>query len=108
MNNNKAIIVRIVRSAKALLLGTMVAMTCSCDDFLTISPTDKIVKEDFWKSKEDVENMVAESYRLMSHWDFLSRVVVWGEMRGDNVVEGNYGNNDDIKNILPQAYRNSI
>ena len=99
-NNNKAIIVRIVRSAKALLLGTMVAMTCSCDDFLTISPTDKIVKEDFWKSKEDVENMVAESYRLMSHWDFLSRVVVWGEMRGDNVVEGNYGNNDDIKNIM--------
>ncbi len=100
MNNNKTIIVRIARSAKALLLGTMVAMTCSCDDFLTISPTDKIVLEDFWKSKEDVESMVAESYRMMSHWDFLSRVVVWGELRGDNVVEGNYGNNTDIKNIM--------
>lgn len=100
MNNNKTIIVRIARSAKALLLGTMVAMTCSCDDFLTISPTDKIVLEDFWKSKEDVESMVAESYRMMSHWNFLSRVVVWGELRGDNVVEGNYGNNTDIKNIM--------
>lgn len=100
MNNNKTLIVRIVRSVKALLLGTVVAMTCSCDDFLTILPTDKIVWQDFWKGKEDVENAVAESYRQMAHWDFLSRVVVWGELRGDNVVEGNYGSNTDIKNIM--------
>ncbi len=100
MNNNKRIITRIVSSAKALLLGTMVAMTCSCDDFLTILPTDKIVLEDFWKSKEDVDNMVAESYRLMSHWDFLSRMIVWGELRGDNVTEGYYSGNNDIKYIM--------
>lgn len=74
-------------------------MTCSCNDFLTIFPTDKIVLEDFWKSKEDVENVVAESYRLMTQWDFTSRLLVWGELRGDNVIEGNNAGYD-IKNII--------
>ena len=100
MNNDKRIIARVARTFKTLLLGAMVAMTCSCEDFLTISPTDKIVLEDFWKSKADVENVVAESYRLMTQFDVLSRVIVWGELRGDNVVEGNYGGNNDIKNIM--------
>ena len=100
MNNDKRIIARVARTFKTLLLGAMVAMTCSCEDFLTISPTDKIVLEDFWKSKADVENVVAESYRLMTQFDVLSRVIVWGELRGDNVVEGNYGGNNDIKNII--------
>ena len=100
MKNYKIMISRIARTAKMLVLGGMVAMTCSCEDFLSITPTDKIVLEDFWKTKGDVENVVAESYRLMSRWDFLSRALVWGELRGDNVVEGDYGGNNDIKNIV--------
>ena len=99
MNNDKRIITRIARTAKALFCVGLVAMTCACEDFLTISPTDKIVLEDFWKSKEDVENVVAESYRLMSQKDFTYRLLTWGEMRSDNVVEGN-GVPSDVKNIL--------
>ena len=99
MNNNKGIFAGIVRAAKMLFLGGVVAMTCSCNDFLTILPTDKIVLEDFWKTKEDVENVVAESYRLMTQWDFTSRLLVWGELRGDNVIEGNNAGYD-IKNII--------
>lgn len=99
MYNDKKIITRIARATKMLLLSVAVAMTCSCDDFLTIYPTDKIVLEDFWKSKEDVENVVAESYRLMTQWDFTSRLLVWGELRADNVIEGN-NTGTDIKNIL--------
>ncbi len=99
MNNNKRKIFGIARAAKTLLLGGIIAMTCSCNDFLTIVPTDKIVLEDFWKSKTDVENVVLESYRLMAQKDFTYRLLVWGEMRSDNVKEGNnvpY----DIKNVL--------
>lgn len=88
-----------VQITKSLLLGCVVAATCSCDDFLTISPTDKIVLEDFWKTKEDVENVVLESYRLMAHKDFTYRLLVWGEMRSDNVKEGN-NVPADITNIL--------
>ena len=99
MNNDKRIITRIARAAKTLFLVSLVGMTCACNDFLTISPTDKIVLEDFWKSKEDVESVVAESYRLMTQKDFTYRLLVWGEMRGDNVNEGN-GVPSDVKNIL--------
>ena len=48
MKNFKILISRIADAAKVLILGSMVAMTCSCEDFLTISPTDKIILEDFW------------------------------------------------------------
>lgn len=99
MNNDKRIITRIARAAKALFLVAVVSMTCACNDFLTISPTDKIVLEDFWKSKQDVESVVAESYRLMTQKDFTYRLLVWGEMRSDNVIEGN-GVPSDVKNIL--------
>ena len=54
MNNNKRIIANVGRSVKTLLFVAVMAMASSCDDFLTIFPTDRIVFEDFWKSKEDV------------------------------------------------------
>ena len=100
MKNYKMLISRISRTTKAIFCGCLVVMTCSCEDFLTIYPTDKIVSDDFWKTKGDVENVAAESYRLMTQWDFLSRVLVWGELRGDNVIEGNFGGNSDIINIV--------
>lgn len=100
MKNYMVLTSRIARTAKVLLCGCLVAMTCSCEDFLSTTPTDKIVSEDFWKTKGDVENVAAESYRLMAQWDFLSRVLVWGELRGDNVIEGDYGGDNDIMNII--------
>lgn len=99
MNNDNRMITRMVRITKTLLLGCMVAMTCACNDFLTISPTDMIVLEDFWKSKEDVESVRNECYRLMSGREFTDRLLVWGEVRGDNVVEGNNTPND-LNNIM--------
>ena len=104
MNNNKRIITSVSRIARAFFLGCVVAMTCSCEDFLTIYPTDKIVREDFWKSKGDVENVVAEAYRLMSQPDFTYRLIVWGEMRGDNVIEGN-NVGSEIRDILEANIR---
>ena len=106
MKNYKILTSRMARAARMLLLGGVVAMTCSCEDFLTIAPTNKIVEEDFWKTKGDVENVLAESYRLMTTSDFLNRLIVWGELRSDNVIEGNFGGNNEIKyiteaNILP-------
>ena len=99
MNNDNRMIIRMVRVTKALFVACIVAMTCACNDFLTISPTDKIVLEDFWKSKEDVESVRNECYRLMTERDFTYRLLVWGEVRGDNVTEGNNAP-DDITNIL--------
>ena len=100
MKNYKNLISRIAHATKILVLGSLVAMTCSCEDFLTIYPTNDIIDVDFWKSKGDVESVMAESYRLMTSSDFLNRLIVWGELRSDNVIEGNYGGNNDIKHIM--------
>lgn len=102
MKSFKNNISRFSHAIKTIALGAVLAMTCSCEDFLTIYPTDKVVLENYWKTKTDVENMVANSYRLMIQSDFTDRLIVWGELRGDNVVEGTYdaSKHGNIKNIM--------
>ena len=43
---------------KGLLCCAAVAALTACNDFLTIYPTDRIVGDDFWKTKADVDQMV--------------------------------------------------
>ncbi len=101
MKSFKLNIGRFSHAIKTIALGAVLAMTCSCEDFLTIYPTDKVVLENYWKTKTDVENVVANSYRMMVQSAFTHRLLVWGELRGDNVVEGVYENkHTDIKNIM--------
>lgn len=73
---------------------TLTAMT-SCDDFLTITPTNEIVLDNYWKEKADVESMVASCYTRMSKSDMMARYIVWGELRSDNVnLYSGYTNTD--------------
>ncbi|MBO7468455.1 MAG: RagB/SusD family nutrient uptake outer membrane protein [Bacteroidaceae bacterium] len=69
-------------------VATLALFMSGCQDFLTIYPTDKVVLENYWKNKEDVQNMVANSYRKMTEKSFLDRLIVWGELRSDDVCEG--------------------
>lgn len=61
--------------------------TTGCTDWLTIYPTDKVVLEEFWKNKEDVNGMVANSYKNMVTSDFINKVLAYGEFRSDDVIE---------------------
>lgn len=59
----------------------------SCEDFLTIYPTDKISEEDFWKDKNDLENVRAAVYKQMLHNSSItSKILQWGECRSDNFI----------------------
>ena len=108
MKSFKRNISRLIQTIKTLAMVAVVGMTSSCEDFLTIYPTDKVVMENYWKTKTDVENVVANSYRLMVEPGFTDRLIAWGELRADNVVEGTYpsgfGNEENIMeaNLLPQ------
>ena len=59
----------------------------SCTDFLTIYPTDRIVGEDFWKTKADVDQMVDGCYLSMLNGDVQSRAIIWGAYRSDELVK---------------------
>lgn len=65
-----------------LLFGSMLTMN-SCSDYLDILPKDKQTSDMFWKSREDVEAVLAQAYHLTrgSVKDMLN----WGELRGGSV-----------------------
>lgn len=58
----------------------------SCTDFLTIIPPDKLVHEQFWQTKDDVNGMLATSYLKLASTDAVKRAIVWGELRADNLT----------------------
>lgn len=63
------------------LLGGSVT---SCDDYLTVLPTDQITEEDFWQEKGDLDNVRAAAYKQMLNC--TDKILVWGELRSDNLI----------------------
>jgi len=74
---------------KFLLIGGValgLGMT-SCDDYLTVLPTDQITEDDFWKDKSDLDNVRSGAYLQMTKSDITSRILYWGELRSDNFTQ---------------------
>ena len=89
-------------SAKAItVIGycLLVIGFTSCNDFLTIYPTDKTIGEDFWKSKEDVKNMVTGAYGQMISEGCQEKAIVWGAFRSDELVQYKDNGNSNLQNI---------
>ena len=70
---------------KYILLFVASLMMVSCVDTV-ILPEDKTVDEDFWKSKSDVELMVNGAYHSMLSADVIKRLIVWGDLRSDELL----------------------
>jgi len=75
-------------------------MLGSCNDFLTIYPTDKTVGKDFWKKKEDVDQMVTGAYSAMTSYNVIERSIVWGAFRSDELVKRTSLSNTTMDNVL--------
>ena len=94
---------------KACVAGLLTLFTTSCQDWLTIYPQDRIVEEDFWEDKNDLEGVRYGAYRQMA--STVSKLAVWGDLRSDsyqiNRKETNsQGNRDmyvDIMNGQPDS-----
>lgn len=83
------------------LLGAL--SLSSCSDFLEITPQEIIVLDKFWNEKADVESVVAGCYTAMQSDAVVSRMMVWGEFRSDNIVGGtNYENDVNIANVFKE------
>ncbi|MBO4723882.1 MAG: RagB/SusD family nutrient uptake outer membrane protein [Bacteroidaceae bacterium] len=81
-----------------LTIALLGASFTSCNDFLNLEPLNDIVLENFWTDKSDVESVLLGAYSGLEKSDCLLRMVVWGEMRSDNMVEGN-NTGEDIRQI---------
>ena len=60
----------------------------SCEDWFGIVPDSDMVLEDFWKKKADVLSGIGACYRAMNEDAFMRRLIVWGEVRSDNMIPG--------------------
>ncbi len=66
----------------------------SCDDFLSIQPTNEIVLENYWTEEKDVTSVLNSCYAALASDDCMRRMIVWGELRSDNMTKGAGLNND--------------
>lgn len=66
----------IILMTAALTLTT----ATSCNDWLDVLPNNEQVTDDYWKSKEDVEAVIASGYYYMRQC--VPTFIKWGELRG--------------------------
>ena len=73
--------------------------TTSCDDFLTIHPSNKITEEEFWEDQNDLQSAVRGCYKQFIGSGIMSKLVIWGECRSDNfdLLSENW---DDMKDLM--------
>ena len=64
----------------ALVCLTAISAT-SCDDFLTLYPQDRVVEENFWEDRNDLDGVRYGAYRQLA--TTLQKLVVWGDIRSD-------------------------
>lgn len=71
----------------------------SCDDFLTIHPSNKITEEEFWEDQNDLQSAVRACYKQLINEGCMQRVVIWGEARSDNfdLLSENW---EDMKDLM--------
>ncbi|MBN2165466.1 MAG: RagB/SusD family nutrient uptake outer membrane protein [Marinilabiliaceae bacterium] len=72
---------------KIIALSLLLVFT-GCEDWLDKRPENDIILEDFWKSESDVESVLATCYRGLTERACIERMMVWGELRSDNIVNG--------------------
>ena len=70
----------------AIVMAAGILTLTSCEDWLTIYPTDKTVGDNFWVKKSDVEEMSTGAYAAVTEDAFLERVLMWGVFRSDEVI----------------------
>lgn len=76
---------KVARFFSAALLASSLT---ACDDFLNILPLNDIVLENYWTEEADVTSVVYSCYSQLCSGDCLKRMLVWGELRSDNLVAG--------------------
>jgi hypothetical protein len=71
-------------------------ITTSCNKYLTIKPQDGLIRQDYWKTKEQLDASVAGCYAslitgevdpkgLTPVYPLAKYLFIWGEVRGDMV-----------------------
>jgi starch-binding outer membrane protein, SusD/RagB family len=89
-------------SYKILLLAVILTtgITTSCNKYLDLKPQDGLIRQDYWKTKEQLDASVAGCYASLisgtievkggtNIYPLAKYLFIWGELRGD-MVQASY------------------
>ena len=80
-----------------ILLFLAFSVQFSCNDYLELLPTGGLVREEFWKTKEDCEAVLMGAYQSFAALD--GDLFTYGEARGD-MVKADVNLGDDERNLM--------
>jgi hypothetical protein len=95
--------------AKLILITLAISVQFSCNDWMALTPPEGLIREEFWKTKEDVQAVLMGAYESFAQMDNL--FFLYGEIRADLVKPDNNTSLDEKKimesNIYPDNYLSS-
>ena len=69
---------------RIVLVVLIPMLISSCSDWLELVPPDGLVRDEYWKSKEDVEASLMGAYQKFAKLD--ATLFLMGELRGDLII----------------------
>lgn len=81
----------------ALMLGVTAWTLTSCQDWLTIYPTNQVVEENFWEDKNDLEGVRYAIYQRMCRT--VEKMALWGDLRSDSYSQNVDDGDKDAYNL---------
>lgn len=97
-----------MKQLRYLTLILAITLVASCTEWLDLRPESEIVLEDYWQTEAQATSVLSAGYRALTLDQSIERMMVWGELRSDNVIEGSNSYLDMLRvlnvNITPTNY----
>lgn len=91
---------------KLTLLILLLSIQFSCNKWMELIPPEGLIRDEFWKTKEDVEAVLMGAYETFASMD--GALFRYGELRGDMVAAGSNLGDSERKimegSIYPDNY----
>jgi starch-binding outer membrane protein, SusD/RagB family len=84
------------KKVKYIFVILAVFLQVSCSDWLELIPPEGLIREEFWKTKEDVNALLMGAYSAMSKLD--GSFFLFGELRAD-MIKGDTNQSEDERKI---------
>ncbi len=75
-----------IMKTRTILLLILAILPWGCSEWLQLEPESQLIREEFWQTGEDVEAVVAGTYKELS--GTVELLFKWGELRADLLVPG--------------------
>lgn len=91
-----------VKYTYKLLFIAMLLSCTACEDWLALEPQDAITRQEFWKTKEQVQAAMIGCYASLlgttdNQRSIAESMFLWGEMRGDMVVPNTRASSSEVE-----------